>query len=250
MDKYLFPPLVTGTLLLIVFAISLIAYLIIQKRKQNHYHNLFASHQKSLIDEQERTMNEIAADLHDNTAQMLSMAQRMLGDTTETITDTHIAGVMSKINGLLADIADEINYLGHSLNNVYLKNLGLEGVIGRELDYLSTSGKITCDFHLMGEYQRPEFEKELLIYRILQEAIHNTLKHAKATELRIFMHFWAEQLIIEIADNGEGYTTADEKKGGTGIANMYYRTELLKGKLCIDSTTGKGTRVRLTTPIN
>ena len=117
-----------------------------------------------------------------------------------------------------------------------------------ELDYISLSQEINCNFEVTGNKVDFSAEKELLIYRIAQEAIHNTLKHANATSLGIRISYQPDGIFtMNISDNGVGF---DQEKtmsyNGIGLVNMYQRAELLNGNINIRSEPFAGSTITLT----
>ena len=99
-------------------------------------------------------------------------------------------------------------------------------------------------------------QQDVVIYRILQEAINNIMKHAQATHIEIIAEADAENIYIEINDNGIGFKVKideiydGQSSGihGLGLLNMKERTEMLDGKFNITSTPGKGTTISLKIP--
>jgi signal transduction histidine kinase len=89
--------------------------------------------------------------------------------------------------------------------------------------------------------------KELLIYRIVHEAVFNALKHSKASEITVFFRFTPENLFISVRDNGIGFLidSLSDTTAGTGMINMKYRVELLGAELKVESLPAKGTVVSL-----
>jgi signal transduction histidine kinase len=97
-------------------------------------------------------------------------------------------------------------------------------------------------------------EVETLAYRIVQEALTNAGKHARATEVSVSVEAVAGQLRIEIVDNGQGFDPASAREflraGRVGLASMRERTELANGSLLVRSTPGAGTTIVATLPID
>jgi len=89
-------------------------------------------------------------------------------------------------------------------------------------------------------------EKQVALYFIAQEALNNVLKHARASSVTIHLNETRSNIVLEIVDDGCGASSTQLKGGGMGIKNMNYRASQVGGKLKIDSSPGKGTKVRVT----
>jgi signal transduction histidine kinase len=99
-------------------------------------------------------------------------------------------------------------------------------------------------------YDEPDVSlpvKEAL-YRIGQEALHNTAKHARATEVRLSLARIDDDLLLEISDNGAGFDAAGSFPGHLGLHSMRERAERLGGTLAIESAAGAGTRIQVRVP--
>jgi signal transduction histidine kinase len=89
------------------------------------------------------------------------------------------------------------------------------------------------------------------LYRLTQEALNNTLKHAAATSVEIRLKVEGEELILEVADNGQGFDPVHARgQGGLGLTTMRDRAETLGGAFNLISTPGEGTLVKVSLPLN
>src|SRR6185437_14262047 len=102
-----------------------------------------------------------------------------------------------------------------------------------------------CTLHRSGEEYSVGNEQELLIFRIIQEAIGNAIKHASPTAIDIYLDYNVESLVVVIQDNGSGFDITEKVKGGIGLNNMHVRAGLLKGNIEVNSVKDKGTAIRL-----
>ena len=89
----------------------------------------------------------------------------------------------------------------------------------------------------------------MLLFRIVQEAIHNIIKHADASIISIKLHYNNSLLSLEIIDNGKGFTLEDKSEQGIGILNMKKRADTLNGKCVITSQDGSGASIKIEIPI-
>lgn len=95
-----------------------------------------------------------------------------------------------------------------------------------------------------------DHQKEIILFRVIQESLQNVFKHASATRIDIFFHYQPHFLQIEVKDNGKGFIPDKEKRsGGLGLMNMQHRVQLTGGELLLDSEQGAGTRVTISVPL-
>jgi len=94
--------------------------------------------------------------------------------------------------------------------------------------------------------------KSIHLYRIIQEIIHNTIKHAGASELKIEIRQTGSLLVLLTYDDGNGfdYSLQSRKNEGLGLRNLFSRTEMLGGSLAVESSPGKGTGFIIEIPLN
>lgn len=248
-DKYILLVFISGTILFVIFVFFLIAYLLVQKNKQNVFHlekqRMIYNHQNKLlsirIEEQELVMEQISKEIHDNVGQVLSFLKMNTSLIRKFANHEEQVKLIDHSNTLLAQVITDIKNISHTLNSDYIKGRGLHEVLKTEFEYLNATRNINCEVTVTGTQSNISAEKQLIIYRIAQEAIHNTIKHAQAKNLRVNLDFGGEALIMTIADDGVGF---DKDKifsfDGIGFINMYNRAKHLNGNLDIQSEKGKG----------
>jgi signal transduction histidine kinase len=122
-----------------------------------------------------------------------------------------------------------------------------------EIEYINSVKQVHCRLEISGEPAELSGDRETLLFRIIQEAIGNALKHARATEIIIGLAYEAGRLRASISDNGIGFNTRDindQTKTGISITNMELRARLLGGNLEILSQPQHGTTISLSLDIN
>lgn len=243
-DDSLVPFFVTITLLMVVFAFFLIITLIVQKNKQNRQANELLQAQ---VKERDRTMSLVSVEIHDNISQMLSLTRmtlRMIGKQAvpEQLPLLEQAGIM--LDNLIVDTRN----ISHSLNTDYLKNKGLIEFLNREIKWINASKGLVCALDNSGYHDQLSAEKELMVIRIAQEAMQNTVKHAEATHLTIRITCDEKLFKMTITDNGKGFAhTSGPASDGLGLQSMYQRAQLIKARLDIHSG-NTGTTLALMIP--
>jgi two-component system, NarL family, sensor kinase len=223
-DNYLIPLFVAGTSLLSLFAFFLIAYLIVQKGKQNKYQTRLL---EARLQEQDITMDKISKEIHDNIGQILGLAQMNMYSMEQFVKNENEISVVKSTNELVGQAIYELHNISHSLNGDYIKRQGLSEVLRKELEHINQSGNLGCTIEIVDQSPGIDSEKAVVIYRIAQEAIHNTLKHARATKLNLELCNNAANFSLSISDNGVGFKKSpDNSLRGIGLENMYQRAEL------------------------
>jgi two-component system, NarL family, sensor kinase len=258
-DKYIIPLFVAGSLLLTLFAFFLIAYLLVQKRKQNKYQlekqKMIFDHQNNIlrakIEEHENTMDHLSKELHDNIKSVLGFAQMSMYKIEDMATSDEQATLIINTNKILGQAIDDLHNISHSLNSNFVKHIGLADTIAKELENIKASKNITYEIEINGAPIPLSPEKELHIYRIAQEAIQNCIKHAKATNLNFILDYEPDLFTMKIKDNGIGFEKNKiyEMKG-LGFLNMFQRARYVHGKLEVQSVPLQGSAVILTLNYN
>lgn len=242
-DPQIIPVFVSGTILLVLFAFFIIAYLLVQKQKQNAYgverRAMIYEHQKKIltarIDEQEHTMSQMSKEIHDNIGQLLHFTKMNVFAINKYAVDQDQILLIEKTQKLLDLLIKDVNNISHSLNSDYIKGHGLIKIIEEEMEYIKLSAEIDCQLAVAGSHIDFDSRNELLIYRIVQEATQNVMKHSKATQLCIKLDYQPEIFTLKISDNGLGFSKSKIfELNGIGFLNMLERAKLLNGNLHID----------------
>jgi len=202
---------------------------------------------RSLFEGEQQERIRIARDLHDSLGQMLSVVKMNLS----TMSDIEAEHSLTKNTASLVDkTIEEVRHISHNLIPEEL-NFGLFGAIENLCDKITASEKTKATLSIPEDLQHYKFEKqnELGIYRIVQEVLHNMVKHAGATEIGISVSRRKHLMIIQIRDNGKGFDTNDIKKSsGLGWKNIAARVSMLNGELQVSSEILTGTAIEISIP--
>lgn len=241
-------------LLLTTFIISILYYyqkkqfayfLEIDKLKSEH-ENILLSTQLEI---QESTIQSISRDIHDNINLTLTLAKLNLITLSSDCMVKHAENIKQTIELVSAAINDLSN-LSKSMNADLLKEQGLLHALSHETEKIEKLGRFKIKTVISGESMFMDFQKELFIFRIIQEALNNILKHSCADRIWLDLQYNENALIVLVRDNGIGFGSfnSDEKKNSTGILNMQKRAALIGGSCSISSEHDKGTTVILNVP--
>lgn len=253
-DNYLIPLFLSATVLIALFAFFITIYVLVQKHKQNLYslekNKMTYDYQTNLlamqIEEQERAMDQVSKEIHDNLGQQANFAKMNLLSIGIYAVENRQITIIEKTKTILDGMIKDIQNISHSLNSDFIKDIGFINMLQEELNHLSLSNSISCDIDIIGEDKTFIPDKELLIFRIAQEAIHNVSKHAQATSLQIILTYEPDTFIMTISDNGIGFEKDKTNKlNGIGFLNMLNRAKLLNGTINIDSQPLSGCTITL-----
>lgn len=204
----------------------------------------------ALVEEQERILNEVSVEIHDNVVQLTNFSLMTLKGALKEQDKSQSDNRVNDAIRLIEEVNIAFRTMSHSLNGEYVRQQGLLAMLERESDYLCKTGKVHCDFRLTGTPVHLGEEAELVLYRIAQEAIHNAVKHGHPTNIIIELSYLADKMMMGIIDNGAGFKTSNETiAAGIGITNMRHRATLIGASLQLSSTPGAGTQVVLTMPV-
>ncbi len=200
---------------------------------------------RSQIEVQEATLSVLGKELHDNVGQLLSSTKMLLGVTERKLENPPDTLLIA--DETLGKAIQELRSLSKSLDKEWLEQFNFIDNLAAEASRINTSGDLSISF------SHPAFlplnaEKQIILFRIVQEAIQNALKHAHAKTIHITVAEISEALIITIADDGQGFNIKNHKFNGVGISNIRNRTALLGGTAQWDSSE-TGTTILIQLPI-
>jgi len=199
----------------------------------------------STLQIQEDSFRYISNELHDNICHSLLLAIFSLQKANEA---EFQPAIQDSIH-LLKNTLTELNDLSKTLNGEIIQSIGLKSAIQQQIDRLNNTKAIRAYFTITGTDTHLDGELELLLYRIIQEAISNVIKHAKASTLRILLAYREESVFLRIQDDGKGFNSSKISTYGAGLKNMRHRIELVQGKLTILSKLQYGCTIELLVPL-
>ncbi len=225
------------------------------QQKQNIYleelEALKVTHESALLmaqlEMQEKTFQNISREIHDNIGQKLVLAKLYLN----TLVYVDINKTIQQVNSSVVKISEAINDLSdisRSMSSEIIISNGLLKGIEFEVAQLQKSGIYKIRLGITGNPIFLDSQKELMLFRIIQESLHNIIKHAAASAIYIHLDFAHKMLTMMIKDDGKGFEKT-ERKEGIGLINISKRISFLQGNFLIKSTT-KGTKLMIGIPIN
>ena len=241
------------TLIFLIAPVFLVVYVFIyNQRKKRHIEEkeqLQLTFQQELlktqIEMQEQTLTNISREIHDNITQVLSFVKLNLG-----LIDGLDEGANNKVfesRELIAQTINDLRNLSRSLSFEHIMQLGLVKTLEIESERLNNSGLINVLLNLTGDPYSLGEQRELVLFRIFQEALNNTLKYAGAKHLKISLQYSDKLFTLTLEDDGAGFSKElQEGKGGAGLRNMANRATLIGGAAKIESSPGMGCVINVT----
>lgn len=198
---------------------------------------------------QEKERKRLSRELHDDTLQSLATAITEIGMVTSNENLSGAGDRLLRVQEILSSTMSSVRRFCRDLRPSLLDDLGLIDAIEWLVSDLQTRSGIVVDLEVHGPRQRLDERLELPIFRVVQEALHNVEHHAKATQVNVDINFNSGNLVVSVADNGQGMSPlGPPTETGLGLRGMDERTKLLKGSLIIESNPGRGTKITLIVP--
>jgi signal transduction histidine kinase len=197
----------------------------------------------------ENERKRIANDLHDSLGPLLSAVK--LNISSVDIDHPTDKEILDKTSGYLDEIIGSMRRISHDLLPNTLERKGLLEAIREFITQVNSKQALNIQLYIVKEIQVPK-EKEIHIFRMIQEIVHNTLKHAQAGNLQIGFSEEGGHLLCLTKDDGRGF---DKEKvlaasQGLGLRSLESRCEILNGILSLDSMPGAGTNYFIKIPVN
>lgn len=243
-------PILAGTVVFIVlsFFINVLILLFKERRKQYLKEVLLLkqSYEQALlqsqIEVQESTYQHIAKELHDNIGQLLSTTKMLMGITE--INMANVPDTLSTANATLSKAILELRMLSRSMDKEWLEQFNFLENLQTEVNRINSGGAIEAEAYCNEEINMDP-KAQIILFRIVQEAIQNALRHANPTMIKVLIHS-TKELQVKVINNGK---PLPEKFDGMGIRNMQHRVKFFGGNILWESHI-KETVVTISIPLN
>ena len=206
-----------------------------------------------LIDAQEEERARIARELHDDLGQRMALLQinveRFKHDTAEL--SSKARRELNNIAEMTSECSSELHDISHQLHPSRLDTLGLVATLGSFCKEFSSQHNVRVQFVHQDVHEQVPKDISLCLFRVVQEALRNVVKHSGATEVAIELTRHGDQIELCISDAGAGFDPAFAKgDAGLGLISMRERLRLVGGHLSIESEVSHGTRIRARIPLS
>ncbi len=205
-----------------------------------------------LLRAQEDERLRIAQDIHDDPLQRLMLLARQMEGLGSASPSREEAGRLGKARGELLGVVARLRDVIRGLRPPGLDQLGLVAALRGLLADVEDEEGLTAELEVTGELARGAPEAELGVFRIVQEAVRNVVRHADATRLSVTLAYGDDAVRVVVADDGRGFEQADAGRvagSHLGLLGMRERATLLGGRLEVRSAPGGGTVVEATVPL-
>jgi signal transduction histidine kinase len=199
---------------------------------------------------QEDERLRLARELHDDTIQSVIALKQRVQLAQQSVKDQTSLNTLSELEALSEQTIENLRRMTRALRPIYLEDLGLSTALEMLVRETSQNNALTIDFQKSGEEQRLSREVELALYRITQEALNNVVRHSQAKHADLHISFGEQEIKLEVSDDGIGFNmpkspTDFAPNGHFGLLGMRERAELIGARLEVESSPGKGTRLRV-----
>ncbi|RPI22577.1 MAG: PAS domain S-box protein [Acidobacteria bacterium] len=205
---------------------------------------------RQLVEVQENERAYVARELHDEAGQVLTslmvglrLLERDAGNPTE------LGAGIARLKGMVDDVLEDLHRLAVNLRPASLDHLGLEAALKQHLETIADRNEITVQIETVGMDVRLPKDMEVALYRIVQEALANVVRHARATRVDVLIKRRAGKVIAVVEDNGIGFNEKVALNSGRlGLFGMRERAEMLGGSLTIECGPSGGTTLLVEVP--
>ncbi len=241
-------------LILIFFVVITLAIRYRRRKKENEEMRVLFSEQllASKVEIQEQTLQHVSRELHDNLGQVASLIKINL-NTLQLKDPGKAEAKLANTKELVKQLIADIKILSVSLNTDKINKIGLLRAFRIEEEKLLKTGVFDVALTLPETLPVIDGEKEIIIYRMVQEILNNTIKHSQAKRIAITVSYSGKALEVLISDNGVGFDAekklSDKSDMGNGLVNLQSRAKVINATYNIISTPGNGSESNIIIPL-
>ncbi|MBN2639825.1 MAG: sensor histidine kinase [Bacteroidales bacterium] len=199
----------------------------------------------SLIEGQEIERSRLSRELHDGLAQQI-LALKL---DIESVNEKNIEQKLGQIRKEFNEIISEIRNMSYDLMPSVLVNYGLKKALEELRKKINVAGAITFNLNYEATVETIGKRGDLYLYRIIQEALNNSIKHSGAKHFYLRLTIEKEHLKVEMFDDGNLNPAFGDKNEGNGLMNIRERVNILGGQLEVDTRPGKAVRINILIPL-
>jgi two-component system NarL family sensor kinase len=233
-----------GTMGMLVLTVGLVLFIIFHQRKVSRYQRTLQKmeeeQQKILLNAsiklQEEERQRLAADLHDDAGPLLATARLYLNENLVNQDKATQLQSIFQARQIIDDTIQLVRNISHSLMPPTLKNFGLESAVNDLFQKISGSGTMNASSRFHDYKDRLKTEKELIVFRIVQELVNNILKHSNSSFIHLTQNIHGDKFYMRIHHDGRGIVQADFEKLnksniGLGLKNISSRLRVVHGNI-------------------
>ena len=242
-DKLFYTVIITSLLIAVIIVFFVVSVI--------RYHRRYIRLQKERIEAeilmQEQERKRVANDLHDSLGPLLSTVKLYLHSIS--VSNQEDKELLGKASNYIDETITSLREISYNLLPSGLSRKGLAETLKEYIHRITSRNVLKIDF-TAADNLIIDPKIEIHLFRILHELIHNTIKHAHATTLRVFINSDKDETVILTEDNGVGFDVEDtrDSSSGLGLKSMESRCELIGASLQIISAKGKGCKIIIKVP--
>ncbi|CAN5528396.1 hypothetical protein BH11BAC2_BH11BAC2_00980 [soil metagenome] len=244
---------------LIVFLVLLLINLLLTGRNRKLKHQTEVLEIKASIEEEvnrvkievaESTLNDVAHDLHDNVGQLLTFSIIQLNNLRQNplLSENNLVG---EARDSVQEALQSIRSISKVLSHDYISSFGIKEATQRIFESLERNNVLKTQLDFQDDLEFVSSSNELFAFRIIQECVNNTIKHAEASEITLKVSLLGNEIQIIYQDNGKGSDKnleIEKLKNGLGMTSMRKRAEMMKGTFEISPAVPHGLKILLEFP--
>ena len=206
---------------------------------------------RRLIEAHESERRRLSRELHDNLGQRLALLSAELVMLRDTLgSSPPVVDQVDKLLAHTADLGTEVHRLSHDLHPAWLEHIGLSDSVRGVCTDLSRAYRIPIYLECVDVPAGLSHEIALCLYRIIQEALHNVVKHSAAASASVRLEAHSGEIVVTVVDDGRGFDPLVESAmNGIGLLSMRERTRQVDGSIVLTSQPGLGTRIQVRLPL-
>ena len=204
-----------------------------------------------VISAQDEERARVARELHDSTAQTLTAILLQLGAAARESTSEPLDARIATLRGLAAEALEEVRSMSHTMHPRVLDDLGLAAALEWLARQAREQGPMNVEVDACGLDVTIPAPVAAALYRVAQEALRNSARHADATRVDIRLRQEDGHAMLEIEDDGAGFDVAlaEQRRPGMGLFSMRERVGPVNGRLAVNSARGRGTSIMAVVPL-
>ncbi len=243
------------TIFLMVLGLGISLFVVYYHKKRTEYaqekqamQNTFQREMlKTQLETQEYAFHQISEELHDNVGQLLSTTKMLIGITERNLPQPPDS--LKTASETLGKAIQDLRSLSKSLSNEWLHQFNIVDNLRAELERLNTARQVLVSFTTNSKTLPLEPQQQVMLFRVMQEALQNSIKHAEASAIGVTIQLADGSVFLCLADNGTGFNAELATKNGLGLMNMKHRVKLLGGNIVWVSNINNGTKVEIRLPV-
>jgi PAS domain S-box-containing protein len=229
---------------------AVVAFIDITERKLAEA--ALANVSRKLIEAQEQERSRIGRELHDDIGQRLALlAVELQQLCKDPLVFPRVRSRLGELQKKVSEIAADTQSLSHELHSARLQYLGITAAMRGFCREFSEQQKVKVDFKANDLPTALSADVSLCLFRVLQEALHNSAKHSGVKSFEVRLWGTADEIHLTVKDSGKGFDREAAKTNqGLGLISMEERLKLVNGTLSIDSQPGRGTTIEARVPVS